>query len=459
MARIEHGPDPSAVDLELLDLALDRFSSRTARRGSEYAVQGRVRGLVVRHDVIEAIVRGTATYAVRWTCEDDEWWPACTCPIGLDCKHAYAVAICALQASVGIELRPAPRSKPPSRPRHSPFDVLRNSPSTVERGEALRHLCADRSRPSLPWLVTPHDVLAEEDPDIRCWRAALAVRRQSNGWLPEVLEPFRERPDLAAKVMERERSALVQALSAWARAQHGGDRQLVVEVGLAVGHDGTVHPVAKPLLTTSRLTEAPRTVSQLRQLRSEVSQRPSLLAPAAAGLLVWLTDNDIGADTNLGMTTHAFGPGTFFDRVGQADAGRWNRDIPCDLAQRAGIDAGGVVRWARDPVQLLPALLSRDGATRIELWFHWPDGRTRRSPMSYTWLTHTPGRGHEPAPLSWTGSSFPSSPSRQRRSSTGCSSPAVSTSPLSNVPPCSGFSGLRSRTCAKPSSHTPASTR
>jgi len=377
MARLEggDGPEEFEADLSELDAALDRFQLGAERRGAAYAIEGRVRELTVEPGIIQATVRGTRTYEVTWYHEGGEWWSECTCPIGNDCKHAYATALCALQANVGIAAAPAP-ARPPARKR-SPFDVLRSAPTMWDREEAIRQMCAERQGMALPWIIVPHDVFSEPDPDVLCWRAALAIRRQTNGWLPEALEPFRDRPDLAERVAERERSELVRALGSWARLQGTAERSLTVEIGLAVAHDGTVRLRSTPLLTTPRLTDAPRTITQLRQLRGEVQQRPNLLPAAATGLLVWLTDNNVGSDTAAAMMAEPFGPAALLERVAQASLGRWSRDLPPELAARAGIEPGAAIRWANDPVRLLPALVHRDDTTWVELHFHWPDGRRR----------------------------------------------------------------------------------
>src|SRR5438034_6750592 len=83
---------------QLLSLAdaMARFPSFVRARGREYAVQARVGPLLFLPDGVGARVRGTRTYEVWWNWDYESWEPTCSCPIGEECKHQYAVACCIL---------------------------------------------------------------------------------------------------------------------------------------------------------------------------------------------------------------------------------------------------------------------------------------------------------------------------------------------------------------------------
>jgi superfamily II DNA or RNA helicase len=83
---------------QLLSLAdaMARFPSFVRARGREYAVQARVGPLLFLPDGVGARVRGTRTYEVWWNWDYEAWEPTCSCPIGEECKHQYAVACCIL---------------------------------------------------------------------------------------------------------------------------------------------------------------------------------------------------------------------------------------------------------------------------------------------------------------------------------------------------------------------------
>ena len=75
--------------------ALSEFSRNARDRGVRYAREGRVRALELSEHEIRARVRGHSLYTVIWEPDRDhgrEWSAECTCPVGLYCKHAFAVA-------------------------------------------------------------------------------------------------------------------------------------------------------------------------------------------------------------------------------------------------------------------------------------------------------------------------------------------------------------------------------
>src|SRR5207253_1787651 len=165
------------------------------------AEEGRVESIDVRDDVVEATVVGSEAYDVVWEHDRGEWRASCSCPVGSFCKHAYAVARCLVaDSTLG---RPAARRPAAAK---GVLDLLLRAREPWERQQALSRV--------LPrgWLHSPqtwtfHELLDEPDPDVFCWRVAQALA--ARGPLPRELEPFRDRPDLSARLEERRRAALL----------------------------------------------------------------------------------------------------------------------------------------------------------------------------------------------------------------------------------------------------------
>ena len=95
-----------------LHSALRAFGERDRQRGMQYLRQHRVRRLGPCGDrggetAFAAEVQGSALYEVHWTCFPEEGWTnTCTCPLGGDCKHAYAAAMAALGTAPASEIDP-----------------------------------------------------------------------------------------------------------------------------------------------------------------------------------------------------------------------------------------------------------------------------------------------------------------------------------------------------------------
>ena len=104
-ARVLSVHDFTPEQLQALPEAMASFPSIMRARGREYAVQARVGPLLFLPDAVGARVRGARLYEVWWTWEDGVWMPSCTCPIGMECKHQYAVACCILDP---LRLRESP---------------------------------------------------------------------------------------------------------------------------------------------------------------------------------------------------------------------------------------------------------------------------------------------------------------------------------------------------------------
>ncbi len=357
---------------------LPQFGQAIAKRGRQYAETGRVGPLTVEGSLVTAAVFGTDTYATSWEWIEDEWYPECTCPVGPYCKHAYAVACCVLALATAegwAESRPVP-----AEPRAAVLARLRGANSMWDREHLLTQLLSGAPR-GAPRLHQPawQAILAEPDPDLFCWLAAREIVRHSDGWLPRELAPYRTRPDLAAAVARREREAVATALLQWAAQQRGGaDRRLRVVFSLERDAAGRVDVMSEARLTTPRMVDEPRTMSQLMQLRSDVRRNAQLLPPDQVALLDWVAD-ERGALGYFATARSLRGTAlrVLLTRIADSPLASWASTVPDDLAARAGIAAGDPVRLRRDPVRILPQCVARDGEMHIDLCCVWPDGATR----------------------------------------------------------------------------------
>lgn len=97
--------------------AIDGFDVRDRDRGWRYYRQGRVKALrLAEHgSVLEAEVVGSEPYSVTWTYAPAEGWTCdCTCPVGDQCKHAYAAALAVLSDDPISAEVPDNSAQPPS---------------------------------------------------------------------------------------------------------------------------------------------------------------------------------------------------------------------------------------------------------------------------------------------------------------------------------------------------------
>jgi len=86
-----------------LHAAIRRFGDGDRQRGTQYLREGRVsdiRPTLDQHgetSEFAAQSRGTRLYEVEWFYRGSAGWKnVCSCPLGGDCKHAYAAAMTVL---------------------------------------------------------------------------------------------------------------------------------------------------------------------------------------------------------------------------------------------------------------------------------------------------------------------------------------------------------------------------
>ncbi len=399
--------------LKALIAEIARFDQQTRDRGQRYAAAGRVGPPAFDGHCVTAPVRGTHLYETLWEWDSVEWFPDCTCPVGSYCKHAYALACCVIAANGADSAFPDARlerllpaqllSRAPQKPPTTWRHTASRQPllATAGPSSALQKLRSARE----PWTRRQHftqlvqralsagfnlhlppfpQILEEPDSDLLCWRLAQEIPQRVDGWLPAALEPYRSRPDLAERYAQRARLGLANELVRWAQQQRQTTQRSLRVVFTLAGTGGRIGVSVEARLTTPRMADAPRTMTQLQQLRNELRRSPGSLAPEQAALLEWLTDSQVGGSDPYysGYTNVRRLTGTalksLLARVSNSALTSWAPDITADLATRGGIVPGGPVRLSDEPARLLPACVSRTGEVWLDFLFHWPDGHQRR---------------------------------------------------------------------------------
>ncbi|HSP97493.1 MAG TPA: DEAD/DEAH box helicase [Candidatus Dormibacteraeota bacterium] len=374
----------SADRLGALRAELETFAPSIARRGEHYAEEGRVHALRAEPDRVEASVHGANDYRVLWWWNGRRWAHECTCPFGTGCKHAYAVASSLVDGTEGGGADPL-----------DPLARLRDARALWERQAALDELLVEAPAASLtPYGPPLEDLLREPDADTRCWRLAAAIAEEADGWVPEPLQPYLVRGDVANRFRDRERAATAAALLEWAR-QRGAHppRRLRVVLSLLAGADGVPALAFEVRLTTPRVHDAPRTVGQLHGLRTECLRDPGLFPPEQANLLTWLADQaqPSAAEWN-GTRLQVTRPMALLERVAAAGVGEWGDTLDAALAIRAGVTSGAPVRVGRADVRVVPANVGAGEELTLDLRVRWDDG-SERGLAEVLYVPAEPGAG------------------------------------------------------------------
>jgi superfamily II DNA or RNA helicase len=392
---------------------LRAFPAMVRHRGSDYARDGRVGRLIFEDDAVRAKVHGTKPYDAAWSWDTLEaTHPSCTCPVGPYCKHAYALACCLLAAAhteagfvdhrlaqflpegllrTGGAVVPIAsgaaadaRRRETQRPAtaSSALERLRSAPQGWQREHALERLLAGGPARGLSGYLPPFpEILEEPDPDLMCWRLAQEIQARAGGWLPRELGPYRDRPDLAKRHAERARAALLDELTTWAeRRAEVTARSLRLVFRLSEKASGGVAVDVEARVTSSQISDEPRSMMQLVQLRQQAHRQPGLLPADQAVALDWLCDHNVGGRHDYYAGFAGVAPALLIrllERVAEAPFVEWDVDVPPPLAARAGIEPLGRVRLGPGVVRLLPMCVTRDDEVWVELRFLWPDGRER----------------------------------------------------------------------------------
>src|SRR6185369_14103526 len=224
------------------------------------------------------------------------------------------------------------------------------------------------------------DLIREPDADVRCWRLATTIAGLADGWIPAALQPFRDRPDLVARYVDRERAVLAADLLGWASGRSEVARRFLRLVcTLEPRADETAAFVFEARVTTPRVADAPRTLAQLQGLRTEALRDGALFPPEHVGVLEWLADHAASAGGPYGgvpRLTVAM-PLALLERAANSPLAVWADDLDPALAARGGIRAGDRVRLATAEARLVPECVERDDHLWVELRYRWPDGTQR----------------------------------------------------------------------------------
>ncbi|MDR1146866.1 MAG: DEAD/DEAH box helicase [Verrucomicrobiales bacterium] len=128
---------------------LQDFPPKIRARGEDYFSRGRVRGVQSpAPQVITATVSGTERYTVTWHYAGGGWHEVCSCPMGGECKHAFALALTVLRRCADDDRACDPRDTPPRNP--PPADANRENYSNQLTRQVVaangRALTADEQR-------------------------------------------------------------------------------------------------------------------------------------------------------------------------------------------------------------------------------------------------------------------------------------------------------------------------
>ncbi|HSQ00492.1 MAG TPA: DEAD/DEAH box helicase [Candidatus Dormibacteraeota bacterium] len=366
----------------LLRQTIASFSGATRQRGARYLAEGRVVDLRWDNTVALAAVIGGEEYEVSWTWLDDGWECECSCPIGYDCKHAFAAAR-ALLASAAPVAAPAPLPRPSrAAPQAREPDLaimLAANRDSWRRREVVWKLFARSQLPGLSaYDPEIEELLVEPDAQLLCWRLAQLVAERTGGPLPAGLEPYRARADLGQRYALREQQALVGDLLEWARIrQTVAPRSLRFVWEVAATRAGMATLRGTGRVTSHRLQDQPRSFEQLRQLLAEAQRTPGTLAPPQEGLLTAFLDGCTRSGS-WGEVVHASVAVAMLKTVD--DPGplmSWTTDLSAEVCARGGIAPGAPLRLGHERLRLLPAAGDTSDGARLGLACVWPDGSQR----------------------------------------------------------------------------------
>jgi superfamily II DNA or RNA helicase len=371
---------PSGFD-RLRDLLLN-YPAATRGRGLHYATTGRVQPLEWTGEGVRAKVRGNSIYTANWRWNGQAWNGACTCPMGRSCKHLYAVGLRIL------------RARQDDAPANGPHDLteLRAAPDPWRRTRALSRLVLG-SRPELEEHVHRPPIagfLEEDDFDLMCWHVAGALARLSGGWLPPALEPYRDRPDLAARHRAIVERGLLDELGAWAERAAPLDTDRSVRILLRVADGALPVFTVEVRLTSPRLSDEPRSQGQIAQLLSDARRHPGRLPAHQIALLEALLDaadlralswrDEWAVDSPVAIVLDQADLWRLLAQAESRSDVTWHDDMP----EGFGVLPGAPVRLDFEPLSIVPEAEERDGRLVIDLFVRGASGlRTRMSDTLY----------------------------------------------------------------------------
>ena len=177
---------PAAI--EALRTRLDVFEAGTHQRGRDYFQSGAVRKVWSEADHhFKAEVEGGARYVVTGFYTRGDWSFRCTCPVGVDCKHAYAAGL-AWIASV----------ESGGRDGRDPAEAAALATQSVlfpSEGNSLR--ARERESELNSWLFALPAAEAEQPagpPEALAGLAGLRVRLEASGTWQIEIRPAPDKP-------------------------------------------------------------------------------------------------------------------------------------------------------------------------------------------------------------------------------------------------------------------------
>ncbi len=369
-------PTPKAtrritIDLPGLVTSMLEFATANAARGCIYALEDRVGVLGVEADGkgFTAEVRGTHLYRVAWFFEDGDWVNVCSCPLGGDCKHAYATTavlvaqLVARRDDIPAKLRhrfPLPLVGSPRLPAvRLVKDIFTDAGPHFDDSEVDDDTdFEDDDRGGDVWDEHPHRAPA---------RRATPLRRTSQSPNPR---PARMNPETVRKeAHKRLEQQLRSSLAGWSgELERSYQKQLRAVVRLHLDTRGSFRVELSTLLTSKMLRDKPRRREQLTALADEIAYRPDVLSPASTGLLRWVNRHYAAASWSnqgaLGLTSLE----SLLIAAGESGLVTWklSTDDGNDIARLAGCCDGQVARMARAPAEIIPVCAGENDA-RIEL--------------------------------------------------------------------------------------------
>lgn len=369
---------------EALAAELEAFPRVMRMRGHVYARGGRVESLRVESDdMIVAAVSGSDEYLTSWFWVDERWEHNCTCPVGYECKHAYAVGEVLLEShDSGVAPAPLQRAPEPLDDGELGARFLRQllaAEDVDERRRPFEALLAGCDDPRLSGLQPPFsDILREPDPVVLCWRLATAIAAATSAAkVPQTLRPYLGRTDLRDAFEGRGRQALDDMLRRWTNGRTALGRKQLRFV---------VFPVSTPApsfflaarVSSTRLEDEPRTMQQLSQLLAEALREEDVLSDEETTLLERL-QREISSEPYANAVP--ISPDKLFDLCraqGRRSLLTWGRSEDDECLADAGIEAGAAIRCEAVPVRVQPELYSEGSRVLLDLYVAWPDGRRKR---------------------------------------------------------------------------------
>ncbi|MFT7462965.1 MAG: superfamily II DNA or RNA helicase [Pseudohongiellaceae bacterium] len=277
---------------------------------------------------------------------------------------------------------------------------LQSSPDWIDRAHALADLLAKHPRFASAAFAPPLSDLAEiDDPELRCFLVAKELYKHLGPRLPAALAPFLERTDVAERDDTRHQTSLAEHIAAWVGSQNQrSPRSLRLELQLRQLPDQGAVVAVSALLTSQRIDDETRSGLQLRQLLADANREPDWLPCEQRDLLAVLLEPLLAG--SVPDFEHFFEfSGSALLRLVLAVADNplvtWADDIPVQLVDAAGIEAGASPRLAPDMVTIGPVLSNESGEPRVVLE-HTLNGGRVLLPSEHVVLRCTASTRREP---------------------------------------------------------------